>query len=89
MTPYKITYDAEAQALYLYLRDAKVERTEPRGEVIFVDFDTVGAVGIEILDVDAHLSRIIHEFGLDPHLLTVLEKIRQLIPEATKELVLA
>ena len=88
MTPYKITYDAEAQALYLYFREAQVERTEPRGEDVFVDFDAAGMLGIEILDVDADLSGVVQEFGLDPHLLNVLDKVRQLIPEATRELIL-
>ena len=45
-------------------------------------------LGIEILDVDADLSGVVQEFGLDPHLLNVLDKVRQLIPEATRELIL-
>lgn len=89
MKPIRITYDSEAEALYIYLRESRPQRTEGRGEDIFVDFDAQGIVGIEVLDTDADLSSLIHEFGLDPHLLDVLAKLRPLLPEATKELVLA
>lgn len=73
----------------MYLRDAPVQRTEERGQDILVDFDAQGVVGIELLDVDADLSSVMREFGLHPHLLDVLTKLRDLIPEAKKELVLA
>lgn len=73
----------------MYLRDAPVQRTEERGQNILVDFDAQGVVGIELLDVDADLSSVMREFGLPPHLLDVLTKLRELIPEAKKELVLA
>lgn len=87
--PHKIIYDSEAEALYMYFREAEVEWTEPRGEDINVDFDAQGMIGIEVLDVDTDLSGIVREFGLNPHLLEVLDKIRQLIPEAARELILA
>ena len=86
--PYKITYDSEAEALYMYLRDAEAQRTEERGADILVDFDAQGVVGIEVLDVDADLSPLVREFGLNPHILDVLNKLRPLIPEAKKELIL-
>lgn len=87
--PNKITYDTEAEALYMYFREAPVERTEERGEDILVDLGTEGLVGIEMLDVDADLSGVIREFGLNPHILDVLNKVKELIPETKRELVLA
>lgn len=89
MMPYRFTYDPEAEALYMYLREAEIQRTEERGEDITVDFDDQGVIGIEVLDVDADLSRVIREFGLNQHILDVLNKLRPLLPEAKKELVLA
>jgi uncharacterized protein YuzE len=89
MMPSRITYDPEAEALYMSFRDGVVGRTEERGEDVFVDLDAAGLVGIEMLDVDADLTGVVREFGLDPHLLDVLAKLRALIPEAKKELILA
>jgi uncharacterized protein YuzE len=89
MMPNRITYDPEATALYMSFRDAVIGRTEDRGKDVFVDLDADGLIGIEMLDVDADLTGVIGEFGLDPHLLDVLSRLRALIPEARKELVLA
>lgn len=78
--PYRFQYDPEAEALYMYLREAEVKRTEERGEDILVDFDDQGLVGIDILDIDADLSAVIREFGLSPHIVDVLDKLRLLYP---------
>jgi uncharacterized protein YuzE len=55
----KITYDAEADAMYIYLQGTpgdKVTRTEELGGGIAVDYGPAGAVfGIEILDASEKL----------------------------------
>ncbi len=46
-------YDADADALYLYLTDAEVARTVEVGASTMVDLDASGSVvGIEVLDPD-------------------------------------
>ena len=55
----KITYDAEADAMYIYLQGKpgeKADHTEELGEGIAVDYGPEGAVfGIEILDASEKL----------------------------------
>lgn len=55
----KITYDAEADAMYIYLQGQpgdKVHRTEELGGGIAVDYGPGGTVfGIEILDASEKL----------------------------------
>lgn len=56
----KITYDPEADAMYIYLQgnpDEKVEHTEELGDGIAIDYgegDTV--MGVEILDASIRLG---------------------------------
>ena len=48
----KITFDPQADALYLQLRPAKVGSTKEVGEGIYPDFDEEGELrGVEILYV--------------------------------------
>ncbi len=48
----KIEYDPEANALYITLREGRVDHTEEVTESVSVDLDAEGRpVGIEILDV--------------------------------------
>lgn len=74
--PSKIIYDSAGEALYMYFRDASVARTEERGGDVLVDLNTEGLIGIDMLDIDTDLSDVICEFGLDPHLLDVLNNVR-------------
>ncbi len=47
----KIEYNAEVDALYVYLQEVEVARSEEPADGILVDLDQNGAVaGIEILD---------------------------------------
>ena len=56
----KITYDAEADAMYIYLQGRagdKVDHTEVLGGGIAVDYGPKGAIfGIEILDASEKLG---------------------------------
>lgn len=56
----RITYDAEVDAMYVYLQGApgeKVDHTEELGHGIAVDYGPAGAVfGIEILDASEKLG---------------------------------
>ena len=56
----KITYDAEADAMYIYLEGKPgqvVNRTQELGEGIAVDYTSVdGIYGIEILDASKRLG---------------------------------
>lgn len=47
----KITYDAEANAVYMKLNDAEVAETIENEAGVIIDFDSDGrVVGLEILD---------------------------------------
>lgn len=50
----KVTYDREADAIYIGLRDADVARSSDVAEGMIVDYDDAGEiVGIEILRASA------------------------------------
>jgi uncharacterized protein YuzE len=70
----KIEYDAEANAIYISLRDAEVASTEEITDEISIDFDgDHRPIGIEILNV----SEILSADGLSK------VTIENLLPEAT------
>lgn len=47
----KMSYDPKADALYIRLRDAKIEESDEIAEGLIVDYDASGKpVGIEFLD---------------------------------------
>ncbi|MEK7117730.1 MAG: DUF2283 domain-containing protein, partial [Patescibacteria group bacterium] len=49
--PKIITYDKEADAMYVYLRNVKVARTQVLSEHILIDLDKNNIpIGVEILD---------------------------------------
>ena len=49
--PKRITYDKQADAMYVYLREAKVARTKVLSEHILIDVDSKNIpIGVEILD---------------------------------------
>jgi uncharacterized protein YuzE len=53
----KSRYDAEADALYVQLADARITGSEEVRPGIVLDFDTAGrVVGIEILDASRHVA---------------------------------
>jgi len=86
----KITYDRAANALYIYVRDAEsVSQREYSKNVILDLAADGGLVGIEVLDPGADLKPLVNGLGLDPQLADVLDRIRGLIPLASKELVFA
>jgi uncharacterized protein YuzE len=75
-TPVFVTYDSEADALYVYLvaQDAHVDRTEEFGDGRQVDYDVQGrVVGVEFLDA----SRGIDIEGL-PEAERLAEAVRSL-----------
>jgi uncharacterized protein YuzE len=85
----KITYDREANALYVYLRDVAPVRQKVYADDVILDLAADGGlVGIEVLDPGADLTPLVREFDLDPHLLEVLDRVRSLIPDTHKQLVL-
>ncbi|HLW58558.1 MAG TPA: DUF2283 domain-containing protein [bacterium] len=86
---YNITYDRAANALYIYLRGVESVSQREFSEDIILDLgEDGGLVGIEVLDPGADLSRLVGEFGLDPHLLSVVDTFRKLIPDTRKQLAL-
>jgi len=53
----KITYDPEADALYIYFREGEVARTREASEGIQLDEDAEGhGIGLEILDFSTRVS---------------------------------
>ena len=53
----KIEYDAQADALYIQLRDGEVVETVESSKYVYVDLDEEGQpLGIEILFVKRHLA---------------------------------
>ena len=56
----KITYDKEADAMYIYLNERKIKRTKEVSNLVFVDVDSKNQpVGVEILNVSRRLGRSI------------------------------
>ena len=53
----KIEYSADEDALYIYLKEVEVSRSEDVDEGIIVDYDAHGdAVGIEVLDASSRIA---------------------------------
>jgi len=54
----EITYDKEANAMYIRFKREKVEDTKTdRNEIIHIDYASDGSViGIEVLNVSEHVS---------------------------------
>ena len=64
----RVSYDAEADALYFRLRDAKIEESDEISPGVVVDYDRKGQpVGIEVLDAARLVGGRSHlqvDFGL-------------------------
>jgi uncharacterized protein YuzE len=49
----RITYDPKVKAMYIYINDSKVARTEMVNETTVIDYDADGNVrGIELLHIE-------------------------------------
>ena len=78
-----ISYDTEAQAYYLTLTDAEVDRTIHVSDWVFVDVDTEGgAVGIELLAAPTALNDQEKEelFRRFPEAVPALSELERLMP---------
>ena len=54
----KITYDKKADAVYIYVSQAKVAKTIPVNENVIVDLDRLGKlVGVEVLSASSQMSK--------------------------------
>ncbi|HEV2439218.1 MAG TPA: DUF2283 domain-containing protein [bacterium] len=90
-----ITYDKQADALYLRLRDGKAARQRIYTDDVIVDLDDAGnPLGIEVLDLTAadatsDLARLVREYSLDPGLLDAIARVRALAPNATQRVIVA
>lgn len=90
-----ITYDKQADALYLRLRDGKAARQRIYTDDVIVDLDDAGnPLGIEVLDLTAadatsDLARLVREYSLDPGLLDAIARVRALAPNATERVIVA
>lgn len=90
-----ITYDKQADALYLRLREGKPVRQRIYTEDVIVDLDDAGdPLGIEVLDLTAadatsDLTRLVREYGLDPSLPDAIARVRALAPDATERVIIA
>lgn len=61
----KITYDSEADALYIRFRDGKIEESDEVSEGFIVDYDLDGKpIALEILDASEILGGR-HEIAVD------------------------
>ncbi len=55
----KVTYDPEADAMYITLRDAPVDNTDELQDGIMADYDAAGhIIGLEILDASKNVSNL-------------------------------
>jgi uncharacterized protein YuzE len=87
---FNITYDRESNALYIYFTSAESVSQRAVSEDVILDLDADNRlVGIELLDPGADLTSVFDEFGIDPHLRNVINKVRDLIPDAKKKLIFA
>ncbi len=56
----KTTYDPEADAMYIYIKEEDVEKTKPIDKNIILDFNKKGeVVGIEILWVKERVLELL------------------------------
>ncbi len=88
---YRYTYDPVANALYISVRAADAASQREFAENIILDLDSTGqVVGIEVLNPGAaDLHALARDMDLDPRILNVFAKLRELIPEAQEQIILA
>ena len=62
----KISYDADADAMYIKFREVEVDHTKEIDENTIIDFDKAGKViGVEILFVKARNPNLLKEFTVE------------------------
>jgi uncharacterized protein YuzE len=62
----KIRYDADADAMYIKLRDSKVDHTKELDKDTMVDYDKLGRViGVELLFVKERNPSLLKEFKVE------------------------
>ena len=63
----KITYDSDADAIYIYLdEEAKVERTKEIEKDIIVDYDKQGnVIGVELLFVKEKRPELLRQIKVE------------------------
>lgn len=55
---FKITYDKEADAMYMHLKKGKIKQTKGVSNLVFVDMDSKNRpLGIEILNVSYRFGK--------------------------------
>ena len=62
----KITYDPEADAMYIYLKDIKSAKTKEIDQNTIVDYDEKGnVIGIELLFVKERFPSLLKEIQVE------------------------
>lgn len=62
----KITYDPDADAMYITLKEEKVHKTREIDENIIFDYDSKGIViGIELLFVKERFPKLLQEIQVE------------------------
>ena len=62
----KITYDKEADALYIKLKEYAVDKTKEVDKNLIVDYDKAGEIiGIEILFVKERMPRLLNDIQVE------------------------
>ncbi len=62
----KITYDPDADAMYIYLKEGKSFKTKEVDENTILDYDSKGnVIGIEILFVKERMPQLLKEFRVE------------------------
>lgn len=62
----KITYDPDADAMYIYLKEGKSFKTKEVDDNTILDYDNKGnVIGIEILFVKERMPQLLKEFKVE------------------------
>ena len=62
----KITYDPDADAMYIYLKEGKSFKTKEVDDNTILDYDKEGnVIGIEILFVKERMPQLLKEFKVE------------------------
>ena len=62
----KITYDPDADAMYIRLKEGKVNKTKEVDKNTILDYDKDGnVIGIEILFVKERMPQLLKEFKVE------------------------
>ena len=62
----KITYDPDADAMYIYLKEGKSFKTKEVDDNTILDYDSKGnVIGIELLFVKERMPQLLKEFKVE------------------------